>query len=137
MFFCAFLWLRLPRRINMVADIWNDLFVFQMAEGVAKVKMKSRIVLTTASLTLIILALAQTVWAQSMNQSIESQKKPRDASEYDQNAMMGMYFAVMGELSSVNGQTEQAKGYAESAVTFLQNPSDDFEFYAKGAAYVV
>jgi TonB family protein len=32
---------------------------------------------------------------------------------------------------------EQAKVYAENALTYLQNPSDDFEFYAKGAAYVV
>ena len=48
-----------------------------------------------------------------------------------------MYFAVMSELSSANGQTEQAKVYAENAVTFLQNPSDDFEFLAKGVAYVV
>jgi tetratricopeptide (TPR) repeat protein len=50
---------------------------------------------------------------------------------------MGMYFAVMCELSNSNGQTEQAKVYAENAVTFLQNPGDEFEFYAKGAAYVV
>jgi hypothetical protein len=54
--------------------------------------MKIRIVLTTASLTLLILALPQTAWAQSTtinaapNQSNESQKKPRDANEYDQNA---------------------------------------------------
>ena len=105
--------------------------------------MKFRIVLTAASLTLFVLALPQTKKAQSTtingtsNQSNESQKKPREANEYDQNARMGMYFAVMCELSSANGQTEQAKVYAENAVTFLQNPSDDFEFYAKGAAYVV
>jgi tetratricopeptide (TPR) repeat protein len=106
--------------------------------------MKLRIVLTTASLTLLlILARPETVWAQSTtinapsNQSIESQKKPRETNEYDQNEIMGMYFAVMCELSSANGQTEQARVYAENAVTFLQNPSDDFEFYAKGAAYVV
>src|SRR6185369_8529429 len=104
---------------------------------------KIRIVLTTASLTLLFLAVSQTAWAQSMtidkasNQSNESQKKPRDVNEYDQNAKMGMYFAVMCELSSADGQTEQAKVYAENAVTFLQNPSDDFEFYAKAAAYVV
>jgi tetratricopeptide (TPR) repeat protein len=106
--------------------------------------MKIRIVLTTASLTLLlILALPQAESAQSTtinatsDQSNESQTKPRDANEYDQNARMGMYFAVMCELSSANGQTEQARVYAENAVTFLQNPSDDFEFYAKGAAYVV
>ena len=105
--------------------------------------MKTRIVLTTASLTLLILAATQTAWAQSTTinaastQSDESQKKPRDANEYDENARMGMYYAVMCELSSAKGQTEQAKVYAENAVTFLQNPSDDFEFYAKGAAYVV
>src|SRR5678816_2956368 len=106
--------------------------------------MKLRIVLTTASLTLLlILARPQTEWAQSTtinapsNQSIESQKKPREANEYDQNEIMGMYFAVMCELSSANGQTEQAKVYAENAVTYLQNPGDDFEFYAKGVAYVV
>ena len=39
------------------------------------------------------------------NQSNESQKKPREANEYDQNAMMGMYFAVMCELSSANGHS--------------------------------
>ena len=92
---------------------------------------------------LLILASPETEWAQSTtinspwNQSNESQKKPRETSEYDQNAMMGMYFAVMCELSSANGQTEQAKGYAESALTYLKKPSDEFEFYAKGAAYVV
>lgn len=105
--------------------------------------MKIRIALTTASLTLLMLALPQSKQAQSTtinaasNQSNGSQKKPREANEYDQNARMGMYFAVMCELSNANGQTEQAKVYAENAVTFLQNPSDDFEFYAKGAAYVV
>lgn len=104
--------------------------------------MKIRIGLITASLTLLIFAVPQTSWAQSTTinsastQSNESQKKPRDANEYDQNAKMGMYFAVMSELSSVNGQTEQAKVYAENAVTFLQNPGDEFEFYAKGVAYV-
>ncbi|HEX6045313.1 MAG TPA: tetratricopeptide repeat protein, partial [Pyrinomonadaceae bacterium] len=105
--------------------------------------MKIRIVLTTASLTLLILILLQTGWAQSntinlaSNQSNESQKKPRDASEYDPNARMGMYYAVMCELSSAERQTEQAKVYAENAVRLLQNPSDAFEFTAKGAAYVV
>jgi len=99
--------------------------------------MRIRIVLTKASLTLLlVLALPQTEWAQS-NQTNEPEKKPREAIEYDQNAMIGMYFAVMSELSSANGQTEQAKIYAENAITLLQNPSDDFEFYAKGAAYVV
>ena len=48
-----------------------------------------------------------------------------------------MYFAVMCELSSANGQIEQARVYAENAVTYLQNPSDDFELYAKAVAYVV
>ena len=98
----------------------------------------------TASLTLLlILAWPQTEWAQSTannapsNQSNESQKKPREAYEYEQNAMMGMYFAVLCELSSANGQTEQAKGYAENALTYLKKPSDEFEFYAKGVAYVV
>jgi TonB family protein len=105
--------------------------------------MKIRIVLTIALLTLLILVLPQTDWAQSKtidsasNQSNESQKKPRDANEYDQNAKMGMYYAVMCELSSADGQTDQARVYAENAVRLLQNPSDDFEFYAKGAAYVV
>src|ERR1044072_5727273 len=105
--------------------------------------MTNRIVLTTASLTLLILAMPQIIWAQSTtnnaasNQPNESQKKPREANEYDQNAIMGMYFAVMCELSSTNGQTEQARVYAENAVTYLQNPTDEFEFYAKGAAYVV
>jgi len=106
--------------------------------------MRVRIVLTTASLTLLlILALPPTEWAQSTainaasNQSNESQRKPREANEYDQNAKMGMYFAVMCELSAANGQTDQAKVFAENAVTYLQNPSDDFEFYAKGVAYVV
>ena len=105
--------------------------------------MKIRIVLTTASLTILILALPQTAWAQSTtidaapNQSNDSQKKPSAVNEYDQNAKMGMYYAVMCELSNANRQTEQAKVYAENAVTLLQNPSDDFEFYAKGAAYVV
>jgi len=106
--------------------------------------MRVRIVLTTASLTLLlILALPPTEWAQSTainaasNQSNESQRKPREANEYDQNAKMGMYFAVMCELSTANGQTDQAKVFAENAVTYLQNPSDDFEFYAKGVAYVV
>ena len=106
--------------------------------------MTIRIVLTTASLSLLlILALPQTEWAQSTpinetsNQSNESQRKPREANEYDQNAKMGMYYAVMCELSTANGQKEQAKVYAENAVTYLQNPSDDFEFYAKAVAYVV
>jgi TonB family protein len=105
--------------------------------------MRVKILLTTASLTLLILALPQTKRAQSTtvnaasSQAKESQKKSREPNEYDQNARMGMYFAVMSELSSANGQTEQAKVYAENAVTFLQNPSDEFEFYAKGAAYVV
>ena len=105
--------------------------------------MKAGIVLTTASLTLLTLALPITQRAQSTiinaasNQSNESQKKPREAHEYEQNARMGMYYAVMSELSSANGQTEQAKVYAANAVTFLQNPKDDFEFYAKGAAYVI
>jgi TonB family protein len=105
--------------------------------------MKVRTVLTTASLTLLILALPETKRAQSTtgntasNQSNESQKKPREANEYDQNARMGMYFAVMCELSSASGQTEQAKVYAQNAVTYLQNPSDEFEFYAKAVAYVV
>jgi len=105
--------------------------------------MNVRTVVTAASLTVLILALPQTKRAQSTtinaasNQLYESQKKSRDASEYDQNARMGMYFAVMCELSSASGQPEQAKVYAENAVTFLQNPGDDFEFYAKGAAYVV
>jgi tetratricopeptide (TPR) repeat protein len=105
--------------------------------------MKLRIVLTVSSLLLFILARPQTEWAQTTttktasNQSNEWQKKPRDADEYDPNARMGMYFAVMSELSNANGQREQAKVYAENALTFLQNPSDDFEFYAKGAAYVV
>lgn len=106
--------------------------------------MRIGIVLTTASLTLlVILAVPQTEWAQSTpinatsNQSNESQKKPREANEYEQNARMGMYFAVMSELSSASGQLEQAKVYAENAVTFLQNPGDDFEFYAKAVAYEV
>ena len=105
--------------------------------------MEVRIALTTASLTLLILALPQTTRAQSTtvngasNQSNGSQKKQREANEYDQNARMGMYFAVMCELSSANGQTEEAKVFAENALTFLQNPGDDFEFYAKGAAYDV
>ena len=106
--------------------------------------MKNRIVSTTACLTLLfVLAPHQTGWAQSTttnapsNQSNESQNKPREINEYDQNAIMGMYFAVMSELSSANGQTDQARVYAENAVTFLQSPSDDFEFYAKGAAYAV
>ncbi len=105
--------------------------------------MKVRTVLTTASLTLLILALPETKRAQSTtgntasNQSNESQKKPREANEYDQNARMGMYFAVMCELSSASGQTEQAKVYAQNAVMYLPNPSDDFEFYAKAVAYVV
>ena len=105
--------------------------------------MRVRIVLTTAALTLFIVALPQTKRAQpptinaASNQSNESQKKPREATEYDQNAMMGMYFAVMCELSSASGQTGQARLYAENAVKFLKNPSDAFEFYAKGAAYVV
>ncbi len=105
--------------------------------------MQVGIVLTTAAFTLLILALPPTKRAQSTtisapsNQSNESQKKPREAHEYDPNARMGMYFAVMCELSSANGQTEEARVYAENAITFLQNPSDDFEFYAKGAAYVV
>jgi TonB family protein len=43
----------------------------------------------------------------------------------------------MCELSSASGQTEQAKVYAQNAVTYLQNPSDEFEFYAKAVAYVV
>src|SRR5215218_6755473 len=79
------------------------------------INMKIRIVLTTASLTLLILVLRQTEWAQSKtinsasNQSNEPQKKPRNANEYDQNARMGMYYAVMCELSSADGQTEQAK----------------------------
>lgn len=105
--------------------------------------MKIGIVLTTASLTLLTLALPQTQRAQSTivnsasNESTGSQKKRREADEYEQNARLGMYYAVMCELSSANGQTEQAKVYAENAVTYLQNPKDDFEFYAKGAAYVV
>jgi TonB family protein len=105
--------------------------------------MKAGTVFITASLTLLILALPETKRAQSTtgntasNQSNESQKKPREANEYDQNARMGMYFAVMCELSSASGQTEQAKVYAQNAVTYLQNPSDEFEFYAKAVAYVV
>jgi tetratricopeptide (TPR) repeat protein len=105
--------------------------------------MKIRIASTAASLTLLILSVPQTAWVQSTtinaasNQSNESQQKPRDIHEYDQNAKQGMYFAVMAELSSANGQTEQAKVYAENAVRLLQNPSDDFELCAKGAAYVV
>ena len=103
--------------------------------------MKTRIVLTATSLTLLIVALSQTAWGQSNTlneaQNLANEKKPRDANEYDVNARMGMYYAVMCELSSAKEQTEQAKVYAENAVTFLQNPSDDFEFYAKGAAYVV
>ena len=105
--------------------------------------MKLRIVLTTASLTFLILALPQNKKAQSTtinaasNQSNDSQNKPREANEYDHNARLGMYFAVLCELSSASGQTEQAKVYAENAVPLLQNPGDAFEFYAKGAAYVV
>lgn len=105
--------------------------------------MKVRIVLTTASLTFLIIALPQNKRAQSTtinaasNQSNDSQNKRREANEYDHNARLGMYFAVLCELSSASGQTEQAKVYAENAVLLLQNPSDDFEFYAKGAAYVV
>jgi TonB family protein len=105
--------------------------------------MKAGTVFITASLTLLILALPETKRAQSTtgntasNQSNESQKKPREANEYDQNARMGMYFAVMCELSSASGQTEQAKVYAQNAVTYLHNPSDEFEFYAKAVAYVV
>ena len=83
--------------------------------------MKVGIVLTTASLVLLILAVPQI----------------KKAQEYDENARMGMYSAVMSELSSANGQKEQAKVYAENALTYLQNPDDYFEFYAKGAAYVV
>jgi TonB family protein len=94
--------------------------------------MKLRIVLTIALFTLV-LAWPHTAWTQSN----ESQQKRREASEYDQNAMMGMYFAVMCELSSANGQTEQARGYAENALTYLKKPGDEFEFYAKGAAFVV
>lgn len=48
---------------------------------------------------------------------------------------MGMYYAVMCELSSVDGQTAQARDYAEKAISLLENPGDDFEFYAKGVAY--
>ena len=55
--------------------------------------MQVGIVLTAAALTLLTLALPQ---------SNESQKKPREANEYDYNARMGMYFAVMCESSSAN-----------------------------------
>jgi len=72
----------------------------------------------------------QLAWAQS-NQS----KHSRNANEYDQKARMGMYYAVMCELSSADGQTAQARAYAEKAVLLLENPSDEFEFYAKGVAY--
>src|SRR5689334_2005315 len=104
--------------------------------------MKIRIAITTALLILLILAVAQTKIAQATinaaaNQSNELHKKPREAGEYDENARMGMYSAVMSVLSSTNGQKDQAKVYAENALTYLQNPSDYFEFYAKGAAYVV
>ena len=84
-------------------------------------------VLTAASLTLFILALPQMGWAQA--------KHSRNANEYDQKARMGMYYAVMCEMSSANGQTAQATAYAEKAVLSLQSPSDDFEFFAKGVAY--
>lgn len=46
-----------------------------------------------------------------------------------------MYYAVMCELSSAAGQRAQAREYAEKAISLLENPSDDFEFYAKGVAY--
>ena len=93
--------------------------------------MKLRIVLTTAALTLLlILARPQTEWAQSTtinapsNQSIESQKKPREANEYDQNEIMGMYFAVMCELSSANGETDAALADANKALELNANYID-------------
>src|SRR5689334_20531396 len=104
--------------------------------------MKIGIVITTALLTLLILALPETKMAQAAsnatsNRSNELHKKPREAGVSDENARMGMYSAVMAESSSTNGQIEQARVYAENAPTYLQNPDDYFEFYAKGAAYVV
>src|ERR1051325_3109344 len=93
--------------------------------------MKIKIALTTVSVTLLTLAMAQISWAQSANQS----KHSRNADEYEQTARMGMYYAVMCEFSSADGQTAQSRAYAEKAVSLLQNPSDDFEFYAKGVAY--
>jgi TonB family protein len=93
--------------------------------------MKTRIVLTTVSVTLLTLAMFQTSPAQSSNQA----KQPRNANEYEPTARMGMYYAVMCELSSAAGQRTQAREYAEKAISLLENPSDDFEFYAKGVAY--
>ncbi len=93
--------------------------------------MKIKIVLTTVSVTLLTLAMFQISWAQSSNQARHS----RNASEYEPTARMGMYYAVMCELSSAGGQKTQAQEYAEKAISLLENPSDDFEFYAKGVAY--
>ena len=105
-------------------------------------RLELRIIVTTALVTLVFVAVPQSNKAQSStvnsasNQN-EFAKKRREAGDYDANARMGMYFAVMCELSGANGQTDQAKVYAENAITYLQNPGDEFEFYAKGAAYVV
>ena len=91
--------------------------------------MKINILLLTVSVTLLTLVMPEISRAQS--------KPARNANEYEQTARMGMYYAVMSEFSSVDGQTVQARAYAEKAISSLQNPSDDFEFYAKGVAYEV
>ena len=90
--------------------------------------MKIIVLLTTASITLFTLAMPQIAGAQSKpinnasSQSNQSKKKPRDASQYDQTARMGMYYAVMCQFNRADGRTAQAREYAEKALSLLKSP---------------
>lgn len=67
--------------------------------------------------------------------STEPNKSKTSSALPSEKAKMGMYNAVMSALSAGAGLRTKARDHAEKALSLLESPVTDIEFYARGIAY--
>jgi TonB family protein len=113
--------------------------------------MKIKPLLTMASITLFFLTMPQITqahrtnlnffntadeFAQSaINKASSGPNQSKSPSLPSEKAKMGMYNAVMSALSAGSGLTTKSREHAEKALSLLEAPVTDIEFYARGIAY--
>src|ERR1044072_7147245 len=114
--------------------------------------MRIRPLLTIASITFSFLCMPQITRAQrtnlnssnlanafaqsTINKSSREPKQSKNRSVVpSEKAKMGMYNAVMSALSAGSGLTTKSREHAEKALSLLEAPVTDIEFYARGIAY--
>jgi len=114
--------------------------------------MKIESLLTMASITFFFLTMPQMTPAQRTTPNFpdivhefaqstinKSSSEPNQAKSpsvvLSEKAKMGMYNAVMSALSAGSGLTTKSREHAEKALSLLEAPVTDIEFYARGIAY--